>query len=78
LQNFATKCQNSEILPFWIGLKQTYCLEASSTATMWLGETYLIQRTFCLLYLQVRNNIRTVACRGGAKAPGIQRVKLKN
>jgi len=42
LQNFATKCQNSEILPFWIGLKQTYCLEASSTATMWLGETYLI------------------------------------
>jgi len=38
LQNIATKCQNSEMLYFWIGLKPIV-LTTLNTATIWLSET---------------------------------------
>jgi len=38
LQNIATKCQNSEMLHFWIGLKPIV-LTTLNTATIWLSET---------------------------------------
>ena len=44
-----------EILRSW-SRSRVHVLEALSTAKIWLSETFVNQRVFGLLYLQIRNN----------------------